>query len=141
MGGYDSKEEIDRFNRLADMEENSRNSRLQTRSSISGKEETDSSSTRTVPSDVVRADDGCGKKGTDVRQSCSRKEVVQLRKKAMMRISAWHADTWANGTDPSPEWEWLDVDAWAIVTGYGEVDKEVEVTCERGGRVTTTLSS
>ncbi len=117
MGGYDAKEEIDRFNRLVAMEaeyESDSGSSATSRESTS-----DSTSGTTVPSDVVGADDGHEEEASDVNTTLQRKQVgLELRQKAVTRITAWCAIVSATGTDPTSEWERIDVDAWAESTGY-----------------------
>ncbi|SJL07024.1 uncharacterized protein ARMOST_10367 [Armillaria ostoyae] len=116
MGGYNAKEEIDSFNRLAAMEAEREND-----SASSASEETTSgsSSMTTVPSDVVSADDGHDEQQTDANPTLQRRQAgLELRRKAVNRITAWCGVILATGTDPASEWERIDVDAWAEATGY-----------------------
>ncbi|KAK0227420.1 hypothetical protein EDD85DRAFT_958035 [Armillaria nabsnona] len=110
---YDTKEEIDHYNCLVTMEANHESD---TGMSAPSEELVSSSSSGTVPSDVVGTDDRHNEQGTDAIQ---RKQAGwELHRKAVTRITAWCAVILATGIDPTSEWESLDVDTWVEVTGY-----------------------
>lgn len=113
MGGYDAKEEIDRFNRLVAMEAERESDSA---SSASEGTTSGSSSMTTIPSDVVSTDDS---HETDANPTLQRRQAgLELRRKAVNRITAWCGVVLATGTDPASEWECIDVDTWVEATGY-----------------------
>ncbi|KAK0458720.1 uncharacterized protein EV420DRAFT_1479416 [Desarmillaria tabescens] len=118
MGGYDAKEELDRFYRLAAME-----SASDSDSSAPSEMATSHTASSTLPSDVLGADDGYDEHASDTTQRVQKQRAGwDLRRKAVSRVFAWHALVWVNGTDPTSEWERLDVDAWVEATEYDQLD-------------------